>query len=147
MFTAGNDQHNIVDHYDPSLSEAELHARGQRIVREHIACEPRHSDYSDVSFQTVACCVWNPVCVCVSASRPFMRALLVFPKPLVALANGPGIGIGLSLLPHCDLVLAARGAWFSAPFSRLGIVPEAGSSFLFPLLVGRATVLVTVNLL
>lgn len=74
-----------------------------------------------------------------------MRSLLTFPKPLVALANGPGIGLGLSLLPHCDLVLAARGAWFQAPFTRLGIVPEAGSSFLFPPAVGRARVLYETN--
>lgn len=39
MFCAGNDQRNIVDHYDPNLSEAELLARGQRIIRDHIACE------------------------------------------------------------------------------------------------------------
>ena len=43
IFCAGNDQHNIVDHYDPSLSEAELLARGQRIVRDHIACAPFYS--------------------------------------------------------------------------------------------------------
>ena len=95
--------------------------------------------------QSVACCMWNWKPVCLPACRPFMRSLLLFPKPLVSLVNGPGIGIGLSLLPHCDLVLAARGAWFSAPFTHLGIVPEAGSSFLFPLLVGRSTVLVTVH--
>lgn len=67
---------------------------------------------------------------------PFIEAVEAFPKPLVAAVNGVGVGIGLTLLPHCDLVLIARGARLRAPFVRLGVTAEAGSSALLPQRVG-----------
>jgi enoyl-CoA hydratase/carnithine racemase len=66
----------------------------------------------------------------------FMDVLCSFDKPLVAAVNGVGVGIGITLLLHCDYVYIAEGARLRAPFITLGVVPEAASSFLFPLIVG-----------
>jgi enoyl-CoA hydratase/carnithine racemase len=68
---------------------------------------------------------------------PFLLdALTAFDKPLVAAVNGLGIGIGLTMLPHCDLVLVSELARFRVPFAELGVPPEAASSYLLPLVLG-----------
>lgn len=67
---------------------------------------------------------------------PFIRTVAAFPKPLLAAVNGLGVGIGCTILPHCDVVLIAEGARLRAPFTALGVVPEAGSSAMFPALMG-----------
>ncbi|GAC1459058.1 MAG: enoyl-CoA hydratase [Steroidobacteraceae bacterium] len=66
-----------------------------------------------------------------------LRALATFGKPLLAAVHGQTVGIGTTLLLHCDLVVAARSTVFSMPFVSLGLVPEAASSLLLPRLVGR----------
>jgi len=68
---------------------------------------------------------------------PFIETVEAFPKPLIAAVNGIGVGIGLTLLPHCDLVLISQTARLRAPFASLGVTVEAGNSFLLPATVGH----------
>lgn len=66
----------------------------------------------------------------------FLRALAGFPKPIVAAVCGPAVGIGTTLLFHCDLVYAGDNAAFSMPFVNLGLCPEAASSLLTTQMMG-----------
>ncbi|MFO1310513.1 MAG: enoyl-CoA hydratase [Burkholderiales bacterium] len=68
----------------------------------------------------------------------FVRAIAGTAKPIVAAVNGPCVGIGVTMLLHCDLVYAGQGAVLSLPFVNLGLCPEAGSSLILPLMMGRA---------
>ena len=71
----------------------------------------------------------------------FLDAVVAFGKPLIAAVNGAGVGLGLTLLAHCDLVLVSENARLRAPFTLMGVAPEAASSYLLPQRMGyqRAT--------
>lgn len=68
---------------------------------------------------------------------PFLRAISTFPKPLVAAVTGRAIGIGVTMLLHCDLVYVAENAELRTPFIDLGLVPEAASALTLPDRIGH----------
>jgi enoyl-CoA hydratase/carnithine racemase len=72
-----------------------------------------------------------------AAYARFIEVLESFPKPLVAGVNGAAVGLGTTMLGHCDIVLAATSARFRVPFARLGLAPEAGSTVRLPALLGE----------
>jgi enoyl-CoA hydratase/carnithine racemase len=66
----------------------------------------------------------------------FIRVAEAFPKPLIAAVNGLGVGIGMTLLLHCDLVYISEEARLKVPFISLGVTTEAAASYLMPAIMG-----------
>lgn len=66
--------------------------------------------------------------------------MATFPKPIVAAVQGAAVGLGTTLLPLCDLVLASEQATFHTPYARLGQVPEGAATLTLPSLLGYAAV-------
>jgi enoyl-CoA hydratase/carnithine racemase len=67
----------------------------------------------------------------------FVDVLQEFPKPLMAAVNGAAVGLGFTMLAHCDLVFVSDTARLLAPFTNMGVAPEAASSYLLPRRMGR----------
>ncbi|NBQ87146.1 MAG: enoyl-CoA hydratase, partial [Betaproteobacteria bacterium] len=78
----------------------------------------------------------NPPSGAESPVHRFLHGIAAFPKPIVAAVCGPAVGIGTTLLLHCDLVIAGDNAAFAMPFVNLGLCPEAASSLLVPQMMG-----------
>jgi enoyl-CoA hydratase/carnithine racemase len=70
--------------------------------------------------------------------NPFLPALAKSRTPIVAAVNGRAVGVGVTMLLHCDMVLLAEDAFLITPFVNLAVVPEAASSLLMPLRIGHA---------
>jgi enoyl-CoA hydratase/carnithine racemase len=66
-----------------------------------------------------------------------IEALTRFPKPLICVVNGVGVGIGTTILGYADLAFMSSTARLKCPFTSLGVAPEAASSYLLPQLIGR----------
>ena len=71
-----------------------------------------------------------------SAAAQFIQAIAATKVPIVAAVNGVAVGVGVTMLLHCDLVYAAEGAKFDFAFINLGLLPEAASSYLLPRMLG-----------
>jgi len=67
----------------------------------------------------------------------FVDQLQEFPKPLLAAVNGAAVGLGFTMLAHCDIVFVSDNARLLAPFTNMGVAPEAASSYLLPRRMGR----------
>jgi len=70
--------------------------------------------------------------------HPFLRRLRDYPMPIVTAVNGAAAGVGMSIALMGDLVIAARSAYFLQAFTRIGLVPDGGSTWLLPRLIGLA---------
>lgn len=79
----------------------------------------------------------NPITDESSPVLQFVNAMINARKPIVAAVNGIAVGIGVTMLLHCDLVYVAEGARLQMPFVNIGLCPEAGSTFLLPALLGH----------
>lgn len=67
-----------------------------------------------------------------------VTAFIKFPKLLIALVNGPAVGIGATILALCDVIYAAKSAYFYTPFTALGLCAEGCSSVTFPKILGTS---------
>ncbi|XP_075224060.1 enoyl-CoA delta isomerase 2-like [Lycorma delicatula] len=104
--------------------EGDFYSSGNDVM-EYISYSP--DEYSDFS---------NFIIEASEVLKNFVSAFIDYPKILVALVNGPAIGIAATTLGLCDIVFASHKAYFSTPFTELGLTAEGCSSFTFPRLLG-----------
>ena len=71
--------------------------------------------------------------------NPLVLALADFPKITIAALNGPAVGASANIALACDLVVAARSAFLQQAFARIGLIPDAGGTWILPRLVGPKT--------
>ncbi|MGZ9810028.1 enoyl-CoA hydratase-related protein [Pseudoroseicyclus sp. H15] len=69
---------------------------------------------------------------------PLLMAIVEAPVPVIAAVNGPAVGAGANLALACDVVIAAESAVFAQSFTRIGLIPDAGGTWILPRLVGQA---------
>ncbi len=70
--------------------------------------------------------------------NPLVNAMRDLPCPIVAAVNGPAVGIGCAFALVADLIVAAESAYFQLSFNRIGLIPDGGSTYLLPRLIGKA---------
>ena len=70
--------------------------------------------------------------------NPIVRGIRNLPKPVICAVNGPAAGAGANIALACDIVLAAKSAQFLQAFARIGLIPDAGGTFVLPRLIGEA---------
>ncbi len=100
------------------------------------SCFTSGNDLADFRDAEASSTPADPAALPASAGLDFLAVISSFPKPLVAAVEGFAIGIGTTMLLHCDLVHAARDAQFRLPFVPLGLCAEGASSYLLPLAAG-----------
>ena len=122
-----------VDMYD-RLTEAFERARGDDDVRVVIL---RGEGRVFTAGNDLGDFIQNPPSGEDSPVFKFLRAVIEFPKPLIAAVDGWAVGVGTTVLFHCDLVYASDRAKFKMPFVDLAVVPEAGSSLILPRMIGH----------
>jgi enoyl-CoA hydratase/carnithine racemase len=115
----------MADALDAAAADA---ATRVMVIQGHLTVFSAGNDVSDF--------LNGPVSTLESPVYRFLQAIAQFPKPLVAAVCGPAVGVGTTLLFHCDLVYAGDNAAFSMPFVNLGLCPEAASSLLVPQMMG-----------
>lgn len=116
-----------------ALAEALTHASGDGAVRA-VVFQGHETIFS--SGNDIGDFLNHPPATLDAPVFQFLRALSTFPKPVLAAVCGPAVGIGTTMLFHCDLVYAGDNAAFSMPFVNLGLCPEAASSYLAPQRMG-----------
>lgn len=116
----------LADAFDAALVDADVRAV---VIQGHATIFSAGNDIGDF--------LNHPPSTPASPVFRFLRAISAFPKPVIAAVCGPAVGIGTTLLLHCDLIYAGDNAAFSMPFVNLGLCPEAASSLLVPQLMGH----------
>lgn len=122
-----------VDMYD-RLTDAFMQARDDDDVRVAVL---RGAGGVFTAGNDLADFIQNPPTSEDSPVYRFLRAVIDFPKPLIAAVDGWAVGVGTTVLLHCDLVYASARAKFKMPFVDLAVVPEAGSSLILPRMLGH----------